>query len=95
MKNQVQIDKIIKPFNKQITVPSDKSLSIRCVLFSSIALGKSKIFNLLQSEDVTNSIKGRKFKFVHLFGLCVPLDANLKQADQPIFTISPPQKPTG
>ena len=60
MKNQVQIDKIIKPFNKQITVPSDKSLSIRCVLFSSIALGKSKIFNLLQSEDVTNSIKAIK-----------------------------------
>ena len=60
MKNQVQIDKIIKPFNKQITVPSDKSLSIRCILFSSIALGKSKIFNLLQSEDVTNSIKAIK-----------------------------------
>ena len=57
MKNQVKIEKIIKPFNKIITVSSDKSLSIRCVLLSSIAIGRSKIFNLLDSEDVINAIK--------------------------------------
>ena len=60
MKNQVKIKKIIKPFKKQIIVPSDKSLSIRCVLLSSIAVGKSKIFDLLESEDVLNAIKAVK-----------------------------------
>ena len=60
MKNQVKIKKIIKPYKKQIIVPSDKSLSIRCVLLSSIAVGKSKIFGLLESEDVLNAIKAVK-----------------------------------
>ena len=60
MKNQVKIKKIIKPFKKQIIVSSDKSLSIRCVLLSSIAVGKSKIFNLLESDDVLNAIKAVK-----------------------------------
>ena len=60
MKNQVKIKKIIKPFKKQIIVSSDKSLSIRCVLLSSIAVGKSKIFNLLESDDVLNAIKQEK-----------------------------------
>ena len=57
MKTQVKIEKIINPFKKVITVSSDKSLSIRCILLSSIAAGKSKIFNLLESEDVTNALK--------------------------------------
>ena len=60
MKNQIKIDKIIKPFKKEIKVSSDKSLSIRCVLLSSIALGKSKIFNLLDSEDVMNAVSAIK-----------------------------------
>ena len=57
MKNKVKIEKTIPPFNKIINVPSDKSISIRCVLFSAIANGKSKIYNLLESEDVVNSLK--------------------------------------
>ena len=57
MKNQVKINKIIEPFKKEITVNSDKSLSIRSILLSSIAIGKSKIYNLLESEDVINSLK--------------------------------------
>tara|TARA_B100000579_G_C22810592_1_gene845017 strand:- start:590 stop:1915 length:1326 start_codon:yes stop_codon:yes gene_type:complete len=78
VKNQVKIEKIIKPFNKIITVSSDKSLSIRCVLLSSIAIGRSKIFNLLDSEDVINAIKtikklGVKYKkkknFVEIYGV--------------------------
>jgi len=55
--NQIEIKKKIFPFNKSINVSSDKSLSIRCILLSSIAAGKSKIFNLLNSEDVLNTIK--------------------------------------
>ena len=57
MKNQIEIQKIIKPFKKQIIVSSDKSLSIRCILLSSIAIGRSKIFNLLNSEDVNNTLR--------------------------------------
>ncbi len=57
MKNQVKINNIIKPFNKKINVSSDKSLSIRCVLLSSIAIGVSKIYNLLDSEDVRNAVR--------------------------------------
>ncbi len=57
MKNQVKINKIIRPFKKEIIVNSDKSLSIRSILLSSIAIGKSKIFNLLESEDVNNALK--------------------------------------
>ena len=60
MKNQVKIDQVIAPFKKQINVSSDKSISIRCVLLSSIATGKSKIFNLLESEDVINTLNAIK-----------------------------------
>ncbi len=60
MKNKVKIEKTIPPFNKIINVPSDKSISIRCVLFSAIANGKSKIYNLLESEDVMNAVRAVK-----------------------------------
>ena len=43
VKNQVNIKNTIKPFNGKIFVSSDKSISIRCILLSSIAVGKSKI----------------------------------------------------
>tara|TARA_Y100001970_G_scaffold140436_1_gene172867 strand:- start:7702 stop:9030 length:1329 start_codon:yes stop_codon:yes gene_type:complete len=60
VKNQVKINKVISPFKKSIEINSDKSLSIRSILLSSIATGKSKIFNLLESEDVINSLKAVK-----------------------------------
>jgi len=60
VKNQIKIQNIIKPFKKQIIVSSDKSLSIRCILLSSIAMGRSKIFNLLNSEDVNNTLRAVK-----------------------------------
>ena len=44
--------KKIKKFNKKISVNGDKSLSIRWVLFSSLAKGISSAKNLLMSEDV-------------------------------------------
>ena len=78
MKNQVTINKLIKPFKKVIAVSGDKSLSIRCILLSSIALGKSKIFNLLESEDVINTIRAverlgvkclRKKKYIEIYGV--------------------------
>ena len=78
MKNQIIIDETIKPFNNKITVSSDKSLSIRCVLLSSIAIGKSKIFNLLESEDVISALKAvkkigvnfiRKKNYIEIYGV--------------------------
>lgn len=60
MKNQVIIKKVIKPFKNKIYVSGDKSISIRCLLLSSIALGKSRIFNILESEDVLNTLKSLK-----------------------------------
>ena len=68
MNNKITVKKKIKSFNKSIIVSGDKSLSIRWTLFSSIAKGKSKAYNLLLSEDVLaaiNAVKklGAKVKF--------------------------------
>ena len=57
MKNQIKINQRINPFNKIINVNGDKSISIRCVLLASQAIGISKIYNLLESEDVINALK--------------------------------------
>ena len=46
----------IKKFDKQIEVSGDKSLSIRWVLLASQAIGKSRGYNLLMSEDVLATI---------------------------------------
>ena len=50
----------IKKFNKRIEVSGDKSLSIRWVLLASQAIGKSKGYNLLMSEDVLAAINSIK-----------------------------------
>ena len=57
MKKQIQIEERIKKFDKVIEVSGDKSISIRCVLLASQAIGKSKIYNLLESQDVINALK--------------------------------------
>tara|TARA_Y100000022_G_C12959201_1_gene243917 strand:- start:33 stop:302 length:270 start_codon:yes stop_codon:yes gene_type:complete len=49
-------NKIVK-YNKIITVSGDKSISIRWVLFSSLAKGVSRAKNLLISEDVKAALK--------------------------------------
>ena len=60
MKNYIIIKKKIKSFNNAINVSGDKSISIRCVLLASQGIGSSKIYNLLESEDVINSLKSIK-----------------------------------
>jgi 3-phosphoshikimate 1-carboxyvinyltransferase len=60
MPNSIKINNKIVSFNKTITVPGDKSLSIRWVLFSSMGKGKSRAFNLLLSEDVLATINAVK-----------------------------------
>ena len=57
MPNSIVIRKKINRFKKTITVPGDKSLSIRWVLFASLAIGKSTAKNLLISEDVLAAIE--------------------------------------
>ena len=49
--------KKIKTFKTTIEVSGDKSLSIRWVLFSSLANGTSTAKNLLKSEDVIAALK--------------------------------------
>ena len=56
----LKINKKINPYNKEIQVSGDKSLSIRWVLLASQATGTSKAFNLLMSEDVIASIDSIK-----------------------------------
>ena len=46
----------LENFNKKITVEGDKSLSIRFALMASQAIGKSKAYNLLKSEDVLSTL---------------------------------------
>ena len=60
MKKYIEINKIIKNFDDEINVSGDKSISIRCVLLASQAIGTSRIYNLLESEDVINSLKSIK-----------------------------------
>ncbi len=60
MKKYVEINEKIKRFNNSIFVSGDKSISIRCVLLASQGIGTSKIYNLLESEDVINSLKSIK-----------------------------------
>ena len=57
MTNHILINQKLNNFNKNIKVSSDKSISIRSVLLASQAVGTSKISNLLESEDVLNSLK--------------------------------------
>ena len=71
MSNSVILKKRLGSFNKKILVSGDKSLSIRWVLFSSVAMGKSKAYNLLLSEDVLAAINA-----VKKLGIKVKLNKN-------------------
>ena len=60
MPNKIVFKKKISNFLKKISIPGDKSISIRWVLISSLANGVSKAKNLLMSKDVLASIKAIK-----------------------------------
>ena len=57
MPKHVIIRKKIKPFNKIINVPGDKSISIRFILMSALAIGKSRAYGLLNSEDCNAALR--------------------------------------
>ena len=74
MPNHILIKKRIANFKKKISVSGDKSISIRWVLFASIASGISKARNLLISEDVLaaiNIIKKFGIKVIQKKGLFI------------------------
>jgi len=56
MKNSLQIINKIKPYNRTIQIDGDKSLSIRWALLASQAIGKSRAYKLLRSEDVLSAL---------------------------------------
>ena len=60
MSKILSIKNKIKNFDKKIKVSGDKSLSIRWVLLASQAIGKSKAYNLLMSEDVITALDSIK-----------------------------------
>ena len=60
MNNHIKISHKIKTFNNSIKVDGDKSISIRCVLLASQAIGTSKIYNLLESDDVLHTLRSIK-----------------------------------
>ena len=72
MSKPLIIKKKIKKFNKSISVSGDKSISIRWVLFASLANGISTAKNLLISEDVFAAINA-----IQKLGIKVILSKNL------------------
>ena len=72
MSKPLIIKKKIKKFNKSISVGGDKSISIRWVLFASLANGISTAKNLLISHDVFAAINA-----IQKLGIKVILSKNL------------------
>ena len=61
MPNSVKIFNKIKNFNCTVkNISGDKSLSIRWALMASQAIGRSRAFNILNSEDVNNTLLALK-----------------------------------
>ena len=73
MPNKIIFKKKIPNFFRKISIPGDKSISIRWVLISSLSNGVSKARNLLMSEDVLaaiNAIKKLGVKVVLKDNIC-------------------------
>ena len=73
MPNKIILKNKVSNFNRKISIPGDKSISIRWVLISSLASGVSKAKNLLMSDDVLAAIKSIKklgVKVVNKKGIC-------------------------
>ncbi len=72
MRNTINLKKKIRKFKKIISVSGDKSISIRWVLFSSLANGISRSKNLLLSEDVIAAIEA-----IRKLGIKVKITKNI------------------
>ena len=58
---KIKINPIKKPLNGIVKIPGDKSISHRSLIIPSISKGKSIISNILESEDLLNTLKALKF----------------------------------
>lgn len=56
MSKPIKIKNKIHNFDKEITVNSDKSLSIRFAILASMANGKSRAFNLSRADDIKSTL---------------------------------------
>ncbi|MFM8186434.1 MAG: 3-phosphoshikimate 1-carboxyvinyltransferase [Alphaproteobacteria bacterium] len=60
------VKKTSKSFIGEIEVAPDKSISHRSIIFASLANGITKIYNLLEGEDVLNTINAMKLMGVEI-----------------------------
>ena len=65
----------------KLSVPADKSISIRALLVSSICFGNTKISNLLESEDVKNTLNCLKKLGVKI----LKKEVNLRYSGKVVF----------
>ena len=56
----LEINKKISPFKKNINIDSDKSISIRSFIISAISQNISSLENVLESDDVFSTIRSLK-----------------------------------
>ena len=47
----------------QINIPSDKSISHRALIMGSLAIGKTSISRLLESDDIFKTVNGLKIRW--------------------------------
>src|SRR5262245_14838463 len=70
-----RIEQITAPLRGEISVPGDKSIGHRAVIFASIADGGSRIFNLSRGEDNLRTVQAFKDMGVKIWSdgdlLCV------------------------
>jgi 3-phosphoshikimate 1-carboxyvinyltransferase len=70
-----RIDPIQQPLHGEISVPGDKSIGHRAVIFASIANGQSRIFNLSGGEDNRRTVQAFRDMGVNIWSedgfLCV------------------------
>jgi 3-phosphoshikimate 1-carboxyvinyltransferase len=55
-----RIEPTKRPLRGEISVPGDKSIGHRAVIFASIAYGRSTIFNLSGGEDNLRTVQAFK-----------------------------------
>lgn len=70
-----RIEPIKRPLRGTITVPGDKSIAHRAVIFAAIARGRSRIFNLSGGDDNSRTVRAFRQMGVEIFrdgdALCV------------------------
>ena len=70
-----RINEITTPLRGELTVPGDKSIIHRAVIFGSIAQGRTRIFNLSGGDDNSRTVRAFKSMGVEIFpegdALCI------------------------